>query len=87
MRGSRLSCIGSCHFCCCLPADINAGWGMSFDPEDFTKFKGYECPANTYGELPICFIHHCYITCHVLYNMTQCVRWVMDVMMPQESPP
>jgi hypothetical protein len=31
-------------------ADINPGWGMTFDPVDFTKFRGYECPANTYGE-------------------------------------
>lgn len=29
---------------------INAGWGISFDPEDYTKFKAIKpCPANTYG--------------------------------------
>ncbi|WIA40047.1 hypothetical protein OEZ86_013466 [Tetradesmus obliquus] len=29
---------------------IKAGWGITFDPSDFTKFKAIKpCPANTYG--------------------------------------
>lgn len=29
---------------------IEAGWGITFDPEDFTKFRAIApCPANTYG--------------------------------------
>ncbi|KAF8072349.1 hypothetical protein HT031_000008 [Scenedesmus sp. PABB004] len=29
---------------------IKAGWGITFDPADFTKFKAIKpCPANTYG--------------------------------------
>lgn len=39
------------HLLLLLLADIMPGWGMTFDPVDFTKFRGYECPANTYGEL------------------------------------
>ncbi|WIA42909.1 hypothetical protein OEZ86_008823 [Tetradesmus obliquus] len=33
---------------------ISPGWGMSFDPADFTKFRAFMCQANTYGELPCC---------------------------------
>jgi hypothetical protein len=29
---------------------INPGWGITFDPNDFTKFRAIApCPANTYG--------------------------------------
>jgi hypothetical protein len=29
---------------------IKAGWGITFDPVDFTKFRAIvPCPANTYG--------------------------------------
>jgi hypothetical protein len=29
---------------------ISAGWGITFDPADFAKFKAIKpCPANTYG--------------------------------------
>lgn len=31
-------------------ADIKAGWGMTFDPNDFRYFKAIvPCPPNTYG--------------------------------------
>jgi hypothetical protein len=42
-------------------SDITAGWGMSFDPDDLTKFRGYECPAHTYGEQPVYGKLDCYI--------------------------
>ncbi|WIA22051.1 hypothetical protein OEZ85_004397 [Tetradesmus obliquus] len=36
--------------CNVLLPGYQAGWGITFDPSDFTKFKAIKpCPANTYG--------------------------------------